>query len=241
MHLRALIVAVLVLACSAVFAAAPATKKVVLGKLGQATEAARIHATPSARGRVYYKVKPYEYLVVKPAKKKGWTMVFMQNQQYGYVPSDVVAMLPYEVSAEVQATPVSTRGTRGATLTSRSASAVADYALNFQGTPYKWGGNSLNGGIDCSGFVKELFKEAGVSLPRTAAEQLNVGKPITRLEHLQKGDRLYFWDSKRNMVGHTGIYLGEGWFVHSSSTRKGVATDSLTNSKWRRILVAARR
>lgn len=239
MRLRSFLLVVFALVCAMSFAQTkPATKKVVIGKLGQALESSKIHATPSTRGRVYYKVKPYEYLVVKPAKKKGWTLVYMQNQTYGYIQDSKVAVLPYEVSADVTTSSSSSGKTA---LSSRSASAVADYALNFKGTPYKWGGNSLTGGIDCSGFVKELFEEAGVNLPRTAAQQLKVGKAITRLEDLQKGDRLYFWDKKRNMVGHTGIYLGEGFFVHSSSSRGGVATDNLNDSKWRSILVAARR
>ena len=105
--------------------------------------------------------------------------------------------------------------------------AVADYALKFKGTPYVWGGNNLTGGIDCSGFVKQLYGAIGLELPRTAAEQVNVGLQVQRLEQLQKGDRLYFWDYKRNCVGHTGIYLGNGYFVHSSMTHKGVDTDYL--------------
>ena len=55
------------------------------------------------------------------------------------------------------------------------------------------------------------------------------------------GDRLYFWDSKRGIVGHTGIYLGKGYFEHSSRTHRGVDTDYLGDPKWMRILVAARR
>jgi len=68
-----------------------------------------------------------------------------------------------------------------------------------------------------------------------------VGTPVTRLEDLQPGDRLYFWDAKRGMIGHTGIYLGGGYFVHSSRGHGGVNTDYLGQKKWLNILVAARR
>jgi cell wall-associated NlpC family hydrolase len=120
-------------------------------------------------------------------------------------------------------------------------SKMADYSLKFQGTPYVWGGNDELNGIDCSGFVKKMYGKIGLSLPRTAAEQALVGKPIYNLEDLQKGDRLYFWDKKRGKIGHTGIYLGDGNFVHSSSGRGGVATDYLGSDRWLKILVAARR
>ena len=79
-----------------------------------------------------------------------------------------------------------------------------------------------------------------MKLPRTAAEQALVGQPVCRLEDLQSGDRLYFWEKKRSKIGHTGLYLGNGYFVHSSSGNHGVATDYLT-PRWRAILVAARR
>lgn len=225
-----------------VLGTAALAEKVELGKLGQATVATRIHASPSSRSRVYYRVKPFEYLVVRESARGGWTRVLLQNGALGYVRTENVAMLPYTVTADAPpATAVRASGRQALALSSRGGSALQRYTLQFQGTPYKWGGNDLVGGIDCSGFVKEIFSALDVNLPRTAAEQATVGKPITRLENLKQGDRLYFWDSKRGKVGHTGIYLGDGFFVHSSSTRGGVATDNLRNPKWMRILVAARR
>jgi len=218
-----------------ILAAAPGPKKVVLGKLGQATESTAIYASPTARSRVYYRVKPYDYLVVRKTRSSAWVQVLMQTGQYGYASTKAVAQLPYEVTQ----TPKTTTA-RATLVSSRSANAVANYSLNFIGTPYVWGGNDPNRGIDCSGFVKQMYGTIGKSLPRTAAEQAHVGQPITRLENLQSGDRLYFWDKKRGKIGHTGIYLGNGYFVHSSSGRGGVATDYLTQ-RWQNILVSARR
>lgn len=209
-------------------------EKRVLGKLGQTTEATPIYASMNKRSHVYYRVKQYEYLVISASPRDNWMRVLLQNGMYGFVPADTVAKLPYEVTAEM---PTS----RGAVPASRSRTALAGYSLNFVGTPYKWGGNDINNGIDCSGFVKKLYGMVGVDLPRTAAEQALVGQPITRLEDLQPGDRLYFYEKKRNKIGHTGMYLGNGYFVHSSRGHNGVATDYLGQTKWLRILVAARR
>lgn len=205
----------------------------VLGKLGQALESTPIYSNADKGARVYYRVKQYEYLVVQDFKFPQWRKVLLQNGRFGYVPSDMVAELPYEVTMDANA--------RGAALSSRSGSAVASQSTRYIGTPYKWGGNNLQSGIDCSGFVKQLFGQIGVSLPRTAAAQVNVGKPIAKLEDLQAGDRLYFWDAKRGKVGHTGIYLGNGYFTHASSGKGQVSTDYLGAQKWLKILVAARR
>lgn len=227
------------------FVAATASAKdgdrVVLGKLGQATNATAIHSQPNPYSSVYYRVKAYEYLIVQKGRSASWTKVVMKNGTYGYVPTAAVAELPYVLTAQSPS-----RQTSRGILASRGSSPiansqVANYAMNFIGTPYKWGGNDVNNGIDCSGFVKKMYGTIGKDLPRTAAEQATVGTPINRLEELRAGDRLYFWDGKRGKIGHTGIYLGNGYFVHASSGHGGVATDALGQQRWLRILVAARR
>ncbi len=223
----------IVLACAAIAADA---EKVVLGKLGQALRATKIYASANTRSRVYSKVKAYEYLVLRASNSKSWHRVLLQNGWCGYIRAETVAQLPYDVTMDAKPS------SRGATLVaSRSRAAVADYGQKFAGTPYKWGGNDPVRGIDCSAFVKFLYGQIGLDLPRTAAEQALVGTPIHRLEDLQSGDRLYFWSSKRGKIGHTGIYLGNGYFVHSSSSRGSVATDYLGSSQWLKSLVAARR
>ncbi|HEY3781440.1 MAG TPA: C40 family peptidase [Fimbriimonadaceae bacterium] len=236
MRIRILTIFVALLACVPAFA-----DKVVLGKLGQALVKSAIYSRASVRSRIYYRVKPYEYLVLQSSKNDAYYRVLLQNGAYGYIPTDYVAKLPYDVTADQPSVPSFDRD--GSALTSRSAGSraqVAKWSLNFKGTPYKWGGNDPQKGIDCSGFVKFLYGQIGLQLPRTAAEQAYVGTPIRRLESLQPGDRLYFWSYKRNMIGHTGLYLGNGYFVHSSTNHHGVDTDYLTQ-KWLGILVAARR
>jgi cell wall-associated NlpC family hydrolase len=232
MRLRVLAIFLIVSACLPAFA-----QKVVLGKLGQALAKSAIYSRPSGRAHVYYHVKPFEYLVLQPAKSATFYKVLLQNGSYGYIPMSQVAKLPYDVTADRNAP--SSRDT--SFLSSRSRGAMAQYAMQFKGTPYVWGGNDPTRGIDCSGFVKFLYGKIGLQLPRTAAEQVNVGQRIARLEDLQPGDRLYFWSYKRNKIGHTGVYLGNGYFVHSSVNHNGVDTDYLGTKKWLAILVAARR
>jgi cell wall-associated NlpC family hydrolase len=230
----------LFLAAISVIGTAQASGKVVLGRMGQATTSLDIYAAPNVQSRVFYHCRPYEYLVVRDAKEAKWSQVLLRTGVYGYVSKANIVVLPYEVTANGQTQSSAPTRTARQLITSRSGTALADYSLNFLGTPYKWGGTDVRRGIDCSGFVKQMYGAIGVSLPRTASEQAMVGQPIARLEYLEPGDRLYFWETKRGKIGHTGIYLGNGYFVHSSHGHGGIATDYLTEN-WRKILVAARR
>jgi cell wall-associated NlpC family hydrolase len=234
-----------VVVCASAFAGQD-TKMVSLGRVAQAKTPVKIFSRPSTRSHVYYSVRPNEYLVVRDYKKDSpYKLVLMSNMRFGYALAESMDVLNYEYKVPETSAPVALSMPRPTGLSSRNGSdlraAVAQYSMNFKGTPYVWGGNDLKGGVDCSGFVKQLYGQIGLDLPRTAAQQVNVGIPVKRLEDLQPGDRLYFWDANRGIVGHTGIYYGNGYFVHSSRTHRGVDKDYLGDPKWMRILVAARR
>lgn len=213
-------------------------KKAVLGNLGQTVKRTAIYASPNGRSRVYYRSQAYEYLVLRTSDSRGWYRVLLQNGRFGYIRAAAVAALPYQVTTDV---PTDSRLAFPSGPGMDARAQMASYSVRFVGTPYKWGGNDINFGIDCSGFVKKLYGAIGVGLPRTAAAQSKVGQQITRLEDLRAGDRLYFWSSSRKKIGHTGIYIGRGYFVHSSSSRGGVATDYLGKQRWLKILYSARR
>lgn len=87
---------------------------------------------------------------------------------------------------------------------------VADYALQFVGNPYQWGGNSLTEGTDSSGFTGSVYEQFGVSLPHSAAEQRQQGCEVDGLVNAQSGDLLFYEEPS-----HVAIYLGDGWIVHA--------------------------
>ena len=93
--------------------------------------------------------------------------------------------------------------------------AVADFALQFVGNPYVWGGSSLTHGTDCSGFTMAVYSNFGVGLPHYDASQRGYGIGIDSLSDARPGDLICFY-------GHVGIYIGDGMMVHASNARDGI-------------------
>lgn len=97
---------------------------------------------------------------------------------------------------------------------------IANFALQYVGYPYVYGGTSLTNGADCSGFVMTVYKNFGYSLPRTADDQSLAGVEVSR-ENIQPGD-LIFYDYGTGVVQHVAIYTGNGQMVHAANTRLGI-------------------
>jgi cell wall-associated NlpC family hydrolase len=123
---------------------------------------------------------------------------------------------------------------RDAKRSSRGAR-VAAIAQRYLGIPYRWGGESPSAGFDCSGFVYYVFSRVGVSLPRVVSAQYQVGSPVSR-RNLRPGDIVFF-----SGLGHDGIYIGGGRFVHSPNSGDVVKISSIHDSWYRSRWVGARR
>lgn len=114
---------------------------------------------------------------------------------------------------------------------------ITHTAMRFLGVPYVWGGTSFNG-VDCSGFVQTVFQRNGITLPRTADGQFEVGKPVAMAE-LEPGD-LVFFETYAAGASHVGIFLGGGRFIHASSS-DGVRVDALAEDYYANRYIGARR
>lgn len=114
-------------------------------------------------------------------------------------------------------------------------------ALSMLGTPYKFGSSNPEKGLDCSGFVKLVYKEtAQINLPRSAAEMSQEGEKVSQ-DELKPGD-LVFFNTRKKPNSHVGIYAGNGTFVHASSSRTKQVTVSRINEKyWANRFNGARR
>jgi cell wall-associated NlpC family hydrolase len=111
---------------------------------------------------------------------------------------------------------------------------VVGIAMQYLGTPYVWGGASP-GGFDCSGFVMYVYSQVGVYLPHLAAGQYNYGTPVSQ-DELQPGDLVFF-----DGLGHVGIYIGGGQFIHAPHTGDVVKISSLSDSWYAATYFGARR
>ena len=108
--------------------------------------------------------------------------------------------------------------------------AVADYALQFVGNPYVYGGTSLTNGADCSGFVMSVYANFGVSLPHSSSADRNQGYAVDGLENAQPGDVICY-------SGHVALYIGNGQIVHASTKKTGII---VSNADYKKVLAVRR-
>lgn len=119
-----------------------------------------------------------------------------------------------------------------------STDEIGAYALKFYGTPYKFGGNTP-AGFDCSGYIRYVFNNFDINLPRTSAEQFEVGTAVSK-EELQPGDLVFFANTYKKGISHTGVYIGNDEFISAKS--KGVLKANLkTDSYWAPKFAGAKR
>ena len=114
--------------------------------------------------------------------------------------------------------------------------AIADYACQFVGNPYVWGGTSLTNGADCSGFTMAVFANFGISLPHNAASQSGYGASVSA-DSLQAGDLVFYSDGSG--ISHVGIYIGSGQIVHAANSNSGIIISSMyysTPTCYRRLI-----
>jgi cell wall-associated NlpC family hydrolase len=146
----------------------------------------------------------------------GWVKVNVDSDE-GYVSADYV-----EISTQLTTAMTMTEVRYGQGVSDVRVSLV-QYATQFVGNPYVWGGTSLTRGADCSGFVLSVFAKYGVSLPHSSKAQANYGTKISASE-AQPGD-LFFYGSGKG-INHVAIYIGGGQVVHASSPKSGIKISS---------------
>ncbi|HEX8237497.1 MAG TPA: NlpC/P60 family protein [Abditibacteriaceae bacterium] len=205
---------------------------------------ARIRRLPESSAATLYQCTMGTELAV--TQQNGtWSAVLMSDRSTGWVPTRYLRFTgaSVDISSQVLTNAAAARSrynSRGLAISGdwRSDNPMVAHALTWLGTRYVYGGTGRNG-IDCSALVQTSFRANGIRLPRTAAEQARVGTPID-VPNLQPGDRLYFSASGRR-IDHTGLYMGNGLFVHASGSGRGVIVSRLTDSRNWNIFVGARR
>lgn len=146
----------------------------------------------------------------------GWVKINVDSDE-GYVCSDYV-----DISTELPKAMTMTEVRYGQGVSDVRVSLV-QYATQFVGNPYVWGGTSLTRGADCSGFVLSVFANYGISLPHSSSAQSNCGTRISASE-AQPGDLFFYGNGSR--INHVAIYIGNGQVVHASSPKSGIKISS---------------
>jgi len=219
----------------------PQVVTVRVGRVGTVSvSSASIYRSKSSRSAKYSSVGAQTPLVIV-RNENGWYGVLMANGAVGWIPTKSVKLTDYElVSRKSDVNCVADRtGGKEPPRTGTWADQLIRAALNYTGVRYIYGGTKPGRGMDCSAFVRMVFGQFSVPLPRTAREQAQVGATVP-FDQLQPGDRLYF-QCKNSYIDHCGIYAGNGYFVHCSSSRNGVSVDSLASNFYGRSLVVAKR
>lgn len=117
---------------------------------------------------------------------------------------------------------------------------LIDNAMQLIGVRYRWGGNTPQSGLDCSGFVRYVFNDTfGFLLPRKSVQMSKVGEVIDK-EELRPGD-LVFFNTMKHAFSHVGIYVGENKFIHAPSKGKTIRVDDMTKAYWVKRYNGARR
>ncbi|HJA94032.1 MAG TPA: C40 family peptidase [Candidatus Eisenbergiella merdipullorum] len=179
----------------------------------------RVREEPSTESPVITLVAEGEELEVVE-QLDGWVKIMLDDEE-AYVSADYVNIAKKLDRAVTQTELIYGKGVSDIRVT------LVNYAKQFLGNPYVWGGTSLTKGADCSGFVQSVFKNYGVSLPRTSAAQSTVGTKVS-LSEAQPGDLVFYANNGR--VNHVAIYIGNGQVIHASNPRSGI---KISNASYR--------
>lgn len=185
-----------------------------------------------------YVVRFGDYAARDKAKRAGQKLVTEKLVASYFVasPDAVFSTAARGVSASHAETP---RQPAGSGSSGDMGAIAARTAERFVGIPYRWGGNNVVDGMDCSGFVRAVYNLCGVNIPRTSAEQFRTGATVSRAD-LADGD-LVFFGAAADKINHVGIYVGQGRFVHAPKRGDDIKISSLDETYFANRFVGAKR
>lgn len=186
------------------------------------TDALNVRSSADLNSSAWTKItKDQRYSVIN--QLDGWVQLELdsgdddEGEQGAFVSTrDNNVSVSYALYEALSYRPAQDRANQAA----KRRSDLVNFACQFVGNPYVWGGTSLTHGCDCSGFTQTIMAKYGVSLPRVSREQAKTGVKVSS-ENIKPGD-LIFYANRRGVVNHVGIYIGNGQVVNAASRRSGI-------------------
>ncbi len=190
---------------------------------------------------------PNGYYLSVSGYKDGWVLVKDDDGNEGYVKAEYIKLkngekpdndtIQNDQSSEFDFEFEKTYENNGPI----DCNDVVEYAEQYVGIPYVWGGTDLTAGVDCSGFVYSVYQHFGISLNRTSRDMYNEGTTVSKSE-LVPGDLLFFNTGGNSVISHVGMYIGNGEYIHSTNgAGNGVTISSLTDEYALNTYVGAKR
>jgi cell wall-associated NlpC family hydrolase len=163
----------------------------------------------------------------------GWLQVCDDDGVTGYVKSDYISLKngtkPENATTKKESSSSEIKATTDKVEASADAVEMIEFAKQFIGTPYVYGGTDLTSGVDCSGFTYSVYKQFGIVLDRRSRDQINDGEFVDK-EDLQAGDLVFFNTGGDSEISHVGMYIGGGEYIHSTDGKaNGVTISSLND------------
>ncbi|RKD28283.1 hydrolase Nlp/P60 [Lacrimispora algidixylanolytica] len=182
------------------------------------TDMLNARSEPSTDSKIWTQVSNNErYPVLKQID--GWVQIELEEDSNAYVATDFVDVR-YSLPQAIKFSPLEEKNNAQASKRTQ----IVNYALQFLGNPYVWGGTSLTKGADCSGFTMSVYSKFGVGLPHYSGSQGGMGTSV-KSSDMKPGD-LLFYASSKGTINHVAMYIGNGQIVHAASRRSGIKISS---------------
>ncbi|MCI9361849.1 MAG: SH3 domain-containing protein [Hungatella sp.] len=191
------------------------------------TERLNVRMEPNIDSKIWTQISKEErYSVVQ--QMDGWVQIELDTgdeneggSDGAYIStSDNLVEVRYALAEAIKFSPMEELANQQASQRSK----IVNYALQFVGNRYVWGGTSLTNGADCSGFTQSVLKHFGISIPRVSRDQARTGKSINSSQ-MRPGD-LIFYANSSGTINHVAMYIGNGQVVHAASTKSGIKISS---------------
>ena len=191
------------------------------------TDGVNVRTEPNTNSSIYTQISNSERFLVAD-QQDGWVKIEIDDQD-AYLSSDYVDV-KYGLEEAIKYTPVvevadtsnsksNTKNSTGKSSSSSKSAQIANYAVQFVGNRYVYGGTSLTNGTDCSGFTMSVMAKFGVSLPHNSGSQAGSGKSITSSQ-MRPGDLVFY--SGSGGINHVALYIGNGQVCHASNAKSGI-------------------